>query len=120
MEKTVKICKKHGETVHYKYCRTNRPSAGYKCCKCNGENVTCRRKKLKKIGIEYLGGSCKDCGLKSEHMSIYDFHHLDPSNKDFNISSKGHTISEKRLKKELDKCVLLCANCHRIRHELEH
>lgn len=120
MEQIIKKCNKHGDVNHYKRKRYNRPSCEYKCNKCNTEAVSKRRRLLKQIGITYLGGKCKDCNLVSEYQEVYDFHHLDPSNKDFNISSKGHTISEIRLKKELDKCVLLCSNCHRIRHALEY
>jgi len=43
-------------------------------------------------------------------------HHLDSSEKDFGISSRGYTRSWKRVQEELKKCVLLCANCHREVH----
>ena len=69
-----------------------------------------RAKKLE--AIEYLGGKCKDCGGKFHH-SVYDFHHLDPNEKDINPSA---AFSRKNWKSEIDKCVLLCANCHRLRH----
>jgi formate-dependent nitrite reductase cytochrome c552 subunit len=45
-----------------------------------------------------------------------EFHHLEPSEKDFGIGSKGHTRSFEKIKLELDKCNLLCANCHREEH----
>lgn len=62
---------------------------------------------------------CSDCGY-DHHTSAFDFHHLDPSMKDFGIHSKfrGVPTAERwaEVSKEIDRCVLLCANCHRIRH----
>lgn len=74
--------------------------------------------KRKMFSIEYKGGKCEDCGITAsmENRSIFDFHHLNPSNKKDDIN-EIHTRSIERLKEELDKCVLLCANCHRLRHQ---
>ena len=77
-----------------------------------------RRVKHKLKAIEYLGGKCSNCGIVSEHRGIYDFHHLDKSEKESDPGSLMH-YSWKRIAKELDKCVLLCANCHRIEHGKE-
>ena len=46
---------------------------------------------------------------------VIDFHHIDPKEKEFNISRKL-CLGQKTLKKEIDKCVCLCANCHRRVH----
>ena len=74
-----------------------------------------RQNKLK--AIEYLGGRCFKCeGVF--HPSVYDFHHRNPEEKDIGVSViKGR--SWERLKEELDKCDLLCANCHREIHYVE-
>ena len=45
-----------------------------------------------------------------------EFHHLDPTQKDFGISSNSNRAWEK-IRIELDKCVLVCSNCHREIHE---
>jgi len=45
-----------------------------------------------------------------------DFHHIDPKEKEFGLSVKRLTRSWEKMKKELDKCVLICANCHREVH----
>lgn len=87
------------------------------CKKCFSNYTKERQQKTKQKCIDYLGGKCNDCGGKfSTH--VYDFHHLDPATKEFGISKKL-TSSFENLKSELDKCVLLCRNCHRKRHALE-
>lgn len=55
------------------------------------------------------------CGY-SKCIAALDFHHTDPSKKDFGISSGGYTRSFEKIKDELDKCILVCANCHRELH----
>ena len=79
----------------------------------NVERVTKRRKQLKALGVEYKGGQCIKCGY-NKCIDALDFHHI--KGKDFSISAKGYTKSWETVKKELDKCVLLCANCHREEH----
>lgn len=74
--------------------------------------VAKRRRALKLRAVEYKGGKCVMCGY-SEHVGVLDFHHLDPSQKEFSIGAKGYTRSWERLRVELDKCILVCANCHR-------
>ncbi|MCF7877727.1 MAG: hypothetical protein K9M14_05320 [Candidatus Omnitrophica bacterium] len=74
-----------------------------------------RRKKIRKMAVEYKGGKCERCGY-NRCLEALEFHHADSSGKDFSISSKGYTRSWKRVKEELDKCILFCANCHREIH----
>jgi len=59
--------------------------------------------------------SCEKCGESKFYM--LDFHHKDPRKKDFGISAKGNCHSWKRIKEELDKCILVCKNCHQEIHE---
>ena len=75
-----------------------------------------RRAKLKEKCVEYMGGGGKDCGVNTNHYRVYDFHHLDTSTKLFSISTGGRSKSWEKVKNELDKCEMLCANCHRMRH----
>jgi hypothetical protein len=84
------------------------------CKPCRLEYGVKRRQNTKKQAVEYMGGSCKDCGLKTDKYCVYDFHHLDPTKKDFAFADTALILE--KLKPELDKCVLLCSNCHRIRH----
>lgn len=74
-----------------------------------------RQNKLK--AIAYLGGHCTDCGNEFPPY-VYDFHHLDPTIKDSTIAQIMGRKWE-NIVSELDKCVLLCANCHRIRENKE-
>ena len=81
-----------------------------------------QRKRLKQKIIDYLGGKCQRCGLISPYSEIYDCHHKNPKEKDINIGHIGRQIASKSfelLKPELDKCILLCSNCHRIIHSKE-
>ena len=77
--------------------------------------VVKRRKKIKTMAVEYLGGKCMSCSY-CRSIDALDFHHLDTNSKDFGVSKDGLTRSWERVRKELDKCVLLCANCHREIH----
>ena len=72
----------------------------------------CLKNKTK--AIEYLGGCCNICKLSFLYV-IYDFHHRNPIEKDFHPAAM-FTRSWKTIQKELDKCDLLCANCHRVVH----
>jgi len=78
--------------------------------------VSRRRKKLREMARDYKGGSCMVCGYNKCQRAL-SFHHLNPKEKDFDLSSRGLTRSWERIKKEIDKCVLLCANCHMEVHD---
>lgn len=76
-------------------------------------NVINWKKEKKKLLVEYKGGKCEKCEY-NKCIEALEFHHLDPSKKDFTISS--HSYSFERMKQEADKCILVCANCHREIH----
>ena len=63
---------------------------------------------------EYKKAGCAMCGEKE--LVCLDFHHIDPSTKEFNIGKQFHIRSFKDIEKEIEKCVVLCANCHRKVH----
>lgn len=58
---------------------------------------------------------CRRCNFKGPHY-CYDFHHIEPSGKDFELNSSSLLCSLKRIFIEMRKCELLCSNCHRIVH----
>ena len=88
------------------------------CCKeCHKQNIReSYKKKMEEINNYKQQIGCKKCGIK--HFYLLDFHHKNPSEKDFTISDYSRTSLEK-LMPEIEKCVLLCANCHREFHYLE-
>lgn len=88
------------------------------CKQCYSVITTKRNHDNKKLAVEYKGGVCIDCGYIG-YLSVYEFHHLDPTQKDFEFSRCRSQKLNEKIKQELDKCVLLCANCHRTRHEKE-
>lgn len=108
---TEKTCKVHG------LCRHVLDSKGkyYRCAKCRVVAVQKRRDTLKLKAVEYKGGKCEVCGY-CKYAGALEFHHLDPAQKDFGISHKGFTRSWESMTLELDKCMMLCANCHREIH----
>lgn len=73
-----------------------------------------RRALLRAQAVNYKGGKCQICSY-DRSLAAFDFHHVDPLEKDFSISSR--MTSWDVIRKELDKCVLLCANCHREVHD---
>lgn len=70
--------------------------------------------------IEYKGGKCEKCGYKKNFTAL-EFHHINPKEKEFQLDSRhlSNTRIEK-LKNEVDKCILLCSNCHRELHYPEY
>lgn len=105
----IKECKKHGQT---EFALEGR--GYYRCKKCRSEQVAKRRKELKIKAVEYKGGKCEKCGY-SNCINALEFHHKD-GKKDFGIAYKGYTRSWSSIKLEIDKCIMLCANCHREIH----
>lgn len=82
----------------------------------NYQNVKNHRKLTKERIFYVMGEKCSLCGLKDKCLDIYDFHHLNPEEKDFTISQGLYNNAWSKLVKELKKGTLLCANCHRKVH----
>lgn len=85
--------------------------------KCNSCHTNERRFKLKEKILDFFGGKCVKCGYNKSKRALH-VHHLDPKIKDFNISG-SHSRSWNVIKVELEKCVMLCANCHAEEHDLQ-
>ena len=76
------------------------------------EHVTSWRRRTKKRSIDAFGGIC--CLCKKEYpQEVFEFHHLNPSEKSFGLG-KIRCLAWERICEELRKCVLVCANCHRL------
>tara|TARA_Y100000310_G_scaffold280905_1_gene300973 strand:+ start:1449 stop:1922 length:474 start_codon:yes stop_codon:yes gene_type:complete len=70
-----------------------------------------KRKKIELVII--LGGKCNNCGYE-RCMAALEFHHK--RNKENAIATMIRDISKQKALKEIEKCILLCANCHRELH----
>lgn len=77
----------------------------------------CYKRKLDErrsfIDLIKLENGCALCGYK-DHAVALDFDHINPLEKNFTIGTKYLTVSKKRLLQEIEKCRILCANCHRV------
>ena len=79
---------------------------------------TAQRQNKKTKYVKKFGSVCLDC--EREYIDcVFEFHHIDPKTKIHADPSKVFMFSDKRIEEELNKCVMLCANCHRIRHHTE-
>lgn len=105
------------KTKDYFYKRRDGSDFSTYCKDCTRQDTIDRQRKLKQLCVTYKGGECSKCGY-NKCIGALDFHHLNPDEKDFSIGHlKNYSFSDK-IKKELDKCVLLCSNCHREKHYL--
>lgn len=97
------VCNKCGRKYVYK----RRGETKSICLSCTQKT---HFRKKKEWAARYLGGKCFVCGY-SRCLQALSFHHRDPSKKDFTIS-RSYCLSYDKLRKELNKCVLLCTNHH--------
>lgn len=108
--------KKVAKITHISYSRlrnvikskTITPKSSYCCVKTHRANI-------KTELIKYKGGKCEICGYDKCNQAL-DFHHLNPEEKDFNISQSNIYKDLTKLKLEVDKCILVCCRCHREIH----
>ena len=77
--------------------------------------VVAFRRRMKARAVAELGGRCLACGFLGPN-AVFDFHHRDPRLKSFGISENGIPRPWTKIRNELAKCVMLCANCHREVH----
>ena len=105
-----KVCSKCGELkllTEFNHRKNNGKTRPYGSCKAC---IAKKRHALKKELVDYKGGKCQCCGYNT-YIGALHFHHLDPEEKDFAISS-GKNKPVEDLYSEVDKCILVCANCH--------
>ena len=87
----------------------------------NTRNKIRRELYVKKASEEKKNLGCQKCGY-NKYGAVLEWHHLDPTEKDFNLSDwlkKDSAKCWEQYKEETKKCILLCANCHREWH-IEH
>ena len=102
------LCKHCGERRSKKF----KGSSKSICGQCNA--IIYKRNK-KSFAVAYKGGKCERCGY-DKCLASLDFHHRNPDEKEHNPSDMMDW-SKDRVKKELDKCSILCSNCHREEHD---
>jgi len=85
-----------------------------RCKACFNQMCVARWRRIKAEEVERFGGQCADCGGQF-HPDVFEVHHLDPAAKEYGWT-KLRLFSADRRHGELAKCVMLCANCHRMRH----
>ncbi|KKL05303.1 hypothetical protein LCGC14_2607370 [marine sediment metagenome] len=100
------VCSRCGKTYDY------RPATGVCKTLCHACMVWRGRQRRKARALEYKGGKCQQCGY-NKCAAALQFHHTKPEEKTHTIS---YLIIRARpwevIKTELDKCIVLCANCH--------
>ncbi len=100
---TCKLCNKQRLDKYYSENRSVRQKSANK-----------RNQERKDEAVKHFGGVCFDCKQLFPNC-VFQFHHLDPTKEDVN-PSYAISSSPQRMWEELSKCVMLCANCHLIRH----
>jgi hypothetical protein len=129
MSKVCSKCKEEKENSCFAKNKNRRDGLQTFCKECNNANIKTyytnnqqkfidyknkRRAKLKNI-IQERKLQCSVCG--ENHPATLDFHHRNPNDKDDSIAHLIHRgVSINRLLKEIDKCDILCSNCHRKKH----
>ena len=104
-------------------CLTDKPESDYynkgkksdgklqaECKVCFNKRMMVRYEERAAAIVGLKGGECFLCGY-DKCVAALEFHHTDPSQKDFEIS-KRWSMTDERIKAEIDKCVLICSNCH--------
>lgn len=84
------------------------------CKECHASDTLNKRLNFKTKAIKYKGDHCQKCGY-DKNITALDFHHLNPNQKEINPAKLYYKPWEYS-KQELDKCILLCSNCHREEH----
>lgn len=80
-----------------------------------------RYRMLKVKAIQIKNGKCKICGVAydGKNAPIYEFHHRDPNEKEYQLTHMLVNKAWSKVLTELDKCDLLCSNCHNQIHSVE-
>lgn len=115
-----KICSKCGKDLPLTdYYSRGKGKLRAECKTCHKNYVKSKYNERKEAVNEIKGvEGCVKCGEKRSY--VLDFHHKDPSKKDANISRiTSNNNKMESIYSEIEKCVVLCSNCHREFHYLE-
>lgn len=115
IDSTKKICPKCGNEFQIQDNGYNRRYC-YNCIPLNScKDGASMRRIIKKWALDYKGNQCCLCGY-NKCIEALEFHHLNQNEKEFSLSDKDIKLDWEEIKKELDKCILICSNCHREIH----
>jgi predicted transcriptional regulator len=119
LDTSIKKCTKCGEekpgTEFYIYPRSKKKSLFSYCKVCASNKTSSRYRSYKLSYIALKGGCCQACGFNKYEGSL-EFHHVDPAEKDNSIAKLMRHPNSPKILAELEKCVLVCSNCHRMIH----
>ncbi len=116
--KICKYCLKEQPDEAFEVCRVigDRVYRRLRCHACKRSTANLRRSRLRRWLDDYKKSlRCERCGFSD--FRALEFHHVGSSDKDFNVSqmiSSGLSIAA--VQREIEKCIVLCSNCHRIEH----
>lgn len=130
MQKKCKNCKILKDSSDFHLCKGSKDGLQNRCKPCAIKRATehylhhkhdfkCRTKKLTDLYKHTVGlikeqYGCFNCGLKN--YKCLDFHHTNPLEKDFSVSTLTSCKSTKNIVNEINKCIVTCSNCHRLIH----
>lgn len=116
--KQCRYCKKDYPESYFGVSLTTEDKVYYrhKCKFCYQTTKRTLRRKNQDWLLNYKReAKCNKCGIGD--YRVLEFHHVDGKGKDFSIAfARNNSFSLERIKQEIKKCVILCANCHRITH----
>jgi len=75
-----------------------------------------RRREKQQALFSMFDYTCQNCGIIEETLGFFEFHHKDPHNKDKEVGSMLNSASFETVLKEVEKCIMLCPNCHKREH----
>jgi 5-methylcytosine-specific restriction endonuclease McrA len=116
---TPKKCTQCGEekpsTEFYIKSDKGKKTIGSACKVCASGKTVARYKSYKLGYLALKGGCCQACGF-DRYEGALEFHHIDPATKDDAIAKMMRHPSSPKILAELEKCILVCSNCHRMIH----
>lgn len=113
--KICSVCKIDKKNTEFYRRKGRKYGLNSRCKDCTKLESPNRKRKFKNDCVDHKGGECQCCGYNNCNNAL-DFHHIDPKKKKFNISDPGRYKITQEVLDELDKCILVCSNCHREIH----
>ena len=119
-----RVRKGTGLVMGHSYCRPCQKEYSAEHYKANRSKIRAKQKERTDGLIKFLSDwksarGCSECGYNAHPVALA-FHHVDESKKSFSLSKVSRSrIGLDKVKAEVEKCIILCANCHRIHHNRE-